>query len=184
MIDNATIQGCIKRERRSLQMCYDRCSPYIYAVIKSYITEQHDIKEVMQSTFIEVFNSLKSFDPNKGALKSWLSTIAYRQCVKFLKKEKRLVVAFDANQHEVIDDSLADQLNRCTKADIQSLVSNMPVGYRTVFLLHTIDGASHKEIAAELGITVEASRSQLSRSIKWIRKNLLTQSKDLIYGKY
>lgn len=186
MIDNTIIKACMSRDQRSLQVCYDRCSPYVYAIIKNYISDAHSRKEVLQDCFISIFNSLHTYDSDKGELKSWLSTITYRTCIKHLKTQKKLsiIVAYDQDSHEIIDDSLINAMGACSKTEIEQLLSKMPTGYRVVFIMNVIDGLTHKEIAAELSISAEASRSQLSRGLKWLRKNLSTQSKDLAYGKY
>jgi RNA polymerase sigma-70 factor (ECF subfamily) len=169
-----------------LQLCYDRCSPYVYAIIKNYIDDPHSRKEVLQDSFISIFNSLHTYDDSKGLLKSWLSTITYRTCIKHLKAQKKLsiIVAYDQDRHEVIDDSLTNAISACSKAEVEAVLSKMPTGYRVVFIMNILDGLTHNEVATELGISAEASRSQLSRGLRWLRKNLSSQSKDLAYGKY
>ena len=53
------------------------------------------------------------------------------------------------------------------------LITDLPEGYRVVFNLYAIDGYSHKEIAEQLGISENTSKSQLSRARVWLQKNLL-----------
>ena len=48
--------------------------------------------------------------------------------------------------------------------EILDLIQTLPEGYRTIFNLYVIDGYSHKEIAALLGISESASRSQLTHA--------------------
>ena len=43
-------------------------------------------------------------------------------------------------------------------------ISGLPAGYRTVFNLYVMEGKSHKEIAAQLGINERSSASQLARA--------------------
>jgi len=74
-----------------------------------------------------------------------------------------------------------DHLNLNTD-DISKLLHGMPLGYRTIFLLSVIEEYSHKEISEILDISQETSRSQLSRALKWIKNNILEDSKTLRYG--
>ena len=53
------------------------------------------------------------------------------------------------------------------------LVQSLPEGYRTVFNLFAIEGYSHKEIAEELGITENTSKSQYSRAKSTLRELLI-----------
>jgi RNA polymerase sigma-70 factor (ECF subfamily) len=52
------------------------------------------------------------------------------------------------------------------------MISELPTGYRTVFNLYAIDGYSHKEIAEQLGISENTSKSQLSRARSYLQEVL------------
>jgi RNA polymerase sigma-70 factor (ECF subfamily) len=52
---------------------------------------------------------------------------------------------------------------------IRKTISLMPDGYRNVFKLVVMNGYSHEEVGRELGISTQASRSQLTRSKRWLR---------------
>jgi RNA polymerase sigma-70 factor (ECF subfamily) len=58
-------------------------------------------------------------------------------------------------------------------AEIFDLIVQLPVGYRTVFNLHVIEGMEHKEIAKAMGITEGTSKSQLSKAKLLLQKMLL-----------
>ncbi len=57
--------------------------------------------------------------------------------------------------------------------DLLRMIQELPVGYRTVFNLYAIEGYSHKEIADQLGININTSKSQLSRARKILQKKLI-----------
>jgi len=48
----------------------------------------------------------------------------------------------------------------------------MPYGYRTIFNLYEIEGYRHNEIASELGISVNTSKSQLLKARQYLRKRI------------
>ena len=52
------------------------------------------------------------------------------------------------------------------------MITELPHGYRAVFNLYAIDGYSHKEIADQLGINENTSKSQLSRARTWLQQRL------------
>jgi len=60
------------------------------------------------------------------------------------------------------------------------MIEALPIGYRTVFNMYAIDGYSHQEIAAQLGISENTSKSQLSRARALLQKRLLEIEKELI----
>ena len=62
--------------------------------------------------------------------------------------------------------------------DLMNLIAGLPTGYRIVFNLYAIDGYSHKEIADQLGIRENTSKSQLSRARTLLQRNLVNQEKE------
>ncbi len=65
-----------------------------------------------------------------------------------------------------------DALSNLSAGEIFILIVQLPVGYRTVFNLHVIEGMAHKEIAGLLGITEGTSKSQLSKAKTVLQKNV------------
>ena len=63
--------------------------------------------------------------------------------------------------------------NEMEANDLLKLVQQLPTGYRTVFNMYAIEGYSHKEIAEQLGISENTSKSQLSRARVLLQKQLL-----------
>lgn len=63
--------------------------------------------------------------------------------------------------------------------DLIRMIQELPVGYRTVFNLYAIEGYSHAEIAEQLGINVNTSKSQLSRARAFLQKQLLEAEKKI-----
>ena len=69
------------------------------------------------------------------------------------------------------------KINELSQKEVEKLLVNMPEGYRTILILHVLDGYSHVEIAEMLKITPETSRSQFYRGKKWIHKSLSSNKK-------
>jgi len=72
-----------------------------------------------------------------------------------------------------VDTSAPPELS---EEQILQLIQSLPTGYRTVFNLYTIDGYSHKEIAEKLQISIQTSKSQLSKAKAQLRKKIQTIS--------
>jgi RNA polymerase sigma-70 factor (ECF subfamily) len=70
--------------------------------------------------------------------------------------------------YKTIDDHLETE-------DLMKMIQAMPAGYKIVFNMFAIEGYSHKEIAEQLGITENTSKSQLSRARTYLQKVLAEQ---------
>jgi len=172
-------------DRTSQKELYNRCSKYVYAIVKSYIKDDSHRFDAMQESFVHIFGSLEKFDATKGSFKSWISKITVNQSVSFLRKHYKLYMSItDEELTDNIFDNTLDTFDQLSKEEIDQLLGDMPLGYKTVFLLSVIDGYKHVEIAQILDITPETSRTQLMRSINWIKKNILTNFKKLKYESF
>ncbi len=182
MLDNHTIQACIKGDQRTHRKVYETCAPYVFAIVKNYFNTDDDRKDAMQEVFASLFTSLKNFDKTKGVFKSWLSRLVVYQCISLIKKSNNLQVTYAAEIEDQIPDTTLLYLEQFSTQDLDKMLALMPQGYKTIFLLSVIEEYSHKEIGELLGITPETSRSQLFRGIKWIKNNIFTDAKMVQYG--
>ena len=93
-------------------------------------------------------------------------------------------IPFDINDLEIEEERAAVQeSDPHALEDLQQLVEHLPNGYRTVFNLYAIEGFSHREIAEELGITENASRSQLTKARQQLREWIDQRDKRRNHGR-
>ncbi len=182
MISVETINRCITRERTALRETYEACAPYVYSIIKSYIYDEHLRKDAMQESFANIFHSIERFDPNRGSFKSWIAKITVNQSISLLRSRGKLKLFVPIEgAHEELGYN-EESIEEMSREEIENLLQEMPTGYRAIFLLNIIEGYNHTEISDMLNITKETSRSQLSRSLRWIRNNLVQKANTYFYG--
>jgi RNA polymerase sigma-70 factor (ECF subfamily) len=177
------IARCTKGDRQSHEQLYKMFAPYLYAIIRNYVLDDYVKKDLLQDTFVKIFENLHLYDETKGELKSWMARITINTCINHIRKTNKhgitygLEVLSEPNNHWE-----PDIFASLSKEDIESILEKMPNGYRTIFILSVIDGYGHTEIAEMLEITPETSRSQLSRGISWIKNNIDLHLKRYKYG--
>lgn len=183
MIDSIYINQCKKGDASSYKVIYENTSAYIFAIVKNYIRDEEYRKDIMQETYAAIFSSIKSYDEKKGDFKSWIARIAVFNCIAFIRKNSKMQFDYTLTAVEEITENDYLRFYELSKSEIEDILKEMPLGYKTIFLLSVIDEYTHKEIAELLNITTETSRSQLMRGIHWIKKNIsLTTSNKLAYG--
>lgn len=101
-----------------------------------------------------------------------------------LRRTKKLSRLVPLDQPIDRPDDREEPLLHLTREDVDGILQQMPEGYRVVFMLYVIDGYSHNEIGNQLGISPDTSRSQLSRSKRWMRKYLVSHPIIEEYGQY
>ncbi|HWM69446.1 MAG TPA: sigma-70 family RNA polymerase sigma factor [Steroidobacteraceae bacterium] len=120
-------------------------------------------QDFTQETFIRAFDRLGSFRGD-AAFSTWLHTITTTVVLNGLRKVKRL------RQRETdIDDAheigtTQRHAEPDLKVRLRQAIDALPEGYRTVFVMHDVEGYTHEEIGAALGVETGTSKAQLSRA--------------------
>ncbi len=150
-----------KGDAEARHLMYKQYVRYLAAVCSRYISNDEDLKDVLQESFLRIFSSIGTFNyQGEGSLKAWMSRITLNESLKWLKQNKSLELVEISDKELDIPDDNPDTEGVPTDV-IYQMIRSLPDGYRTVFNLFVIDGKSHREIAQMLGIKESSSASQL-----------------------
>ncbi len=165
-IDNDTlIRECIEGNADALGMFYTRFAPKMHRVVRRYVTDQNDAKDILHDGFVVAFTRLKSLR-NTDTVEYWLATIIKNLSLQFLQAQSVEKILHDIPEVEdtpefedIIDLSV-----------LESLIQKLPKGYQSVFRLAVLENKTHKEISKILGIAPNTSSSQLFHAKLMMRK--------------
>jgi RNA polymerase sigma-70 factor (ECF subfamily) len=154
------------------QYLFDYWSDRMMLVCLRYLKNEQDAEEALLDGFYKFFKKLYAFNwQGEAALYGWLKKIMVNECLMQLRKKNVFSIVTEAAAEDL---PLSEEaLGNLTAKEIMALILQLPVGYRTVFNLHVMEGMEHKEIAALLGIAEGTSKSQLSKAKVLLQKNLL-----------
>lgn len=168
-------ERCLRKaldgDNTATEWIYRKHVRYLSALCSRYITEDEDIKDVLQESFIKIFTSLDSFKyRGEGSLKAWITKITLNETLKFVRNNSRLPIdSIDDKDINIADGDSMETEDIPTDV-LHQFIRELPDGYRTVFNLYVIDDKCHKEIAQLLGIKENTSASQLHKA-----KSMLAQ---------
>ena len=165
------LRKALDGDNTAIEWIYRKHVRYLSALCSRYITEDEDIKDVLQESFIKIFTSLDSFKyRGEGALKAWMAKITLNETLKFVRSNSRLPIdSIDDKDMNIADGDSMETEDIPTDV-LHQFIRELPDGYRTVFNLYVIDDKSHKKIAQLLGIKENTSASQLHKA-----KSMLAQ---------
>lgn len=147
-----------------MRAVYSSYVRYLSAVCARYIPNDEDVKDVLQESFLRIFDGIGSFEyRGKGSLKGWLTKITVNEALKFIRRNDKIEFV-DISSHQDIQPDEEPDIDSVPSSVIFRLIRELPDGYRTIFNLYVIENRSHKEIAALLGIKESTSASQLHRA--------------------
>lgn len=165
------LRKALDGDNTATEWIYRKHVRYLSALCSRYITEDEDIKDVLQESFIKIFTSLGSFKyRGEGSLKAWIAKITLSETLKFVRNNSRLPIDSIDDKDTNIADGDSMETEDIPTDVLHQFIRELPDGYRTVFNLYVIDDKSHKEIAQLLGIKENTSASQLHKA-----KSMLAQ---------
>lgn len=169
------IAKCRKGNSSAQASLYEKYSGKMFSICLRYIKEQNEAEDTMIQGFMKVFNKIDQFK-EEGSFEGWIRRIMVNESLTYLRRNKNMYLEVDIEHADRTPDynSLDASLE---VEDLMNMVRELPMGYRTVFNLYAIEGYSHKEIADSLDITVNTSKSQLSRARKMLQNMLLASEK-------
>ena len=171
MDERKLVKDCLKGLPQAQRQLYDCFAQTMLGICYRYTKSIADAEDVLQEGFIKVFTNLQQYR-FEGELGAWIRQVMVRTALNYLKKNKRYSneLSYDEiNLHPVSEDNPVMLLQA---KDLADLIRQLPTGYQAIFNLHAIEGFTHVEIGAMLGINEGTSRSQYARArallISWL----------------
>ncbi len=161
------IAGCKNNSRKAQEQLYKAYYRAMASLCLRYTRNEEDAVEVLNNGFHKVFKNIRSYDPIKATLFTWIRTIIINSCLDFIKAKQH------ASQHQQLNKDVEvyispEILSKIKTEELLQLVRRLSPSTKAVFNLYIMEGYSHKEIAELLGISEGTSRWHLSEA----RKNL------------
>lgn len=164
--DEELIKECLNNNQIYQKKLYDKFSPKMYGICLRYCKNTAEAKDVLQDTFIKVFNSLKSFKFD-GLLEAWVRRITVNTAINHYNSKKTL----NELDIEQIENSNITNPNESIE-DYLNIIQKLPRSFRMVVNLYIIEGYNHREIGEMLNISESTSKSQLSRARIKLQKEI------------
>ncbi len=166
-------------EEAAFREIVNRYKNGLYAFLKQFLNRHDLIEDVFQETFLQLFTSRDSFDPNYP-LRPWLFTIAANKAKDALRKQQRTAAinigAIAESQEMSFDDVLNaltsdttmpyEKLERGeTASRVRQIIANMPENLREILILGYFHKFSYKQMAQILSIPIGTVKSRLHTAV-------------------
>ncbi len=186
MEEKKLITEVIKGNKKAVKIFYQKYAPSLFLLIKNKIEKREDAEEILQDTFISIFDSLSFFDFRSSIL-TWAKSIAQHEVADFYRKRKIKSLIFS---HLPFLEKLASQAlgpemsfqQKEVKEEIERVFACLSEGYREILRLKYIEGLSMAKIANLRQISVKAVESRLSRARLAFQKEWQKTNQSPIFG--
>jgi RNA polymerase sigma-70 factor (ECF subfamily) len=165
--DFALAQRAAEGDTAAFEEIYRRHNRRVYSLCLRMTQNVAEAEDLAQEAFVQLFRKIGSFR-GASAFTTWLHRLTVNQVLMHFRKRSVRV------EHTTEEGDTPDQIVQGTENHLQmpvidqialdKAIAQLPTGYRTVFVLHDIEGYEHEEIARMLGCAVGTSKSQLHKA--------------------
>ena len=168
--DQITIRRAVNGDEAALRSIWTQHAPRIDAVVKRLVGDPDIAADVAQEVWIQIFRALPTYRGD-SQFSTWAHRIAVNRTLNALRSLRRISKSeVEIEDHTSLVEHEGDRA--LLAQTIDDAVQKLSPGARTVFVLHDVEGYTHEEIAAELGITSGGSKSQLFKARAKLRRLL------------
>jgi RNA polymerase sigma-70 factor (ECF subfamily) len=156
----------------AFQALYDRHKRRVYSLCLRMTANTAEAEDLAQEAFLQLFRKIATFR-GESAFSTWLHRLSVNVVLMHLRKKGLPVVSLEETTQGGGEDdtpkkdfgtedlALAGSIDRL---QLQRAVDDLPPGYRTIFVLHDVEGYEHNEIAQIVGCSIGNSKSQLHKA--------------------
>ena len=167
------LEAAARGDPAAVRALYDRFSRRVYTIARRLAGDDALAKDIAQEAWIRILRALPGFRGD-ARLSSWVHRIAVNTALLGSRRERRQGMREDAfASAPARPRAVTGQDERVLlRMQLEDALDDVPDGMRRVLVLHDVEGYTHEEIAAALGTTPSASRSQLTRARARLRAAL------------
>ena len=169
--DQLIIEDCIKGKRTAQSKLYKKFAPSLLALCMRYARSREEAEDILQEGFIKVFSNISNFR-REGSFEGWMKRIMINTAITHNKQTLKHQYHADIDEieetHLVNEEEIIENVVKFPPDKLLEMIQKLPGGYNMVFNLYVFENYTHKEIAEILGISINTSKSQLSKARKYL----------------
>jgi RNA polymerase sigma-70 factor, ECF subfamily len=173
-------------DQAAFEYLYRAHSRRVYAVCLRMVGNTTEAEDLTQESFLLLFRKIHTFR-GESAFSTWLHRLVVNIVLMHLRKKSPPIVSIqatpdpedetvslnvDIGEPDLLLEGVVDRIN------LKRCIAQLPMGYRSIFVLHDIQGYQHNEIAEILGRSVGDSKSQLHKARRRLRELLHELQRD------
>lgn len=167
-------------DAEAFEVLYNLHKRRVYSLCLRMTANTAQAEDLTQEAFLQLFRKIATFR-GESAFSTWLHRMSVNVVLMHLRKKGLPAVSLEETMETeeetprkelgAQDPVLSGSINRL---QLQRAIEELPPGYRTIFVLHDVEGYEHNEIAGMVGCSIGNSKSQLHKARMKLREFLKT----------
>jgi len=168
-------QASAQRDMAAFEALYERHHRRVYSLCLRMVANATEAEDLTQEVFVQLFKKIGSFR-GESAFTTWLHRLTVNHVLMHFRKRgvkmEKTTEEGEIGEIQDIIQSVSERPRFVDRIALDKAIKELPPGYRTVFVLHDIEGFEHEEVADMLGVSVGTSKSQLHKARMRLRELL------------
>jgi RNA polymerase sigma-70 factor (ECF subfamily) len=174
--DADLVERMHRRDAQALGELFDRYGRLVYSVILRVVHDASMAEDLVQETYLRVWNRVRGFDARKGSIGPWLLAIAHNCAIDYLRSSggrPRNVVSFEDTDHPALRTDMEREILGSDRArQIQAALQKLSPNQRRAIELSYFGGLSQLEVAARMGHPLGTVKTWVRMALRNLRDDL------------
>lgn len=158
------------RDRSAFAAVYDRLSPRVYGFLLKLLGNRTDADDVLQETFLQVWNQAERFDPSRASPDGWMLMIARSRAADRLRKRATAKTLGEPATEPATTAHPGEQLETADSAGrVSAALARIPPEQGELIRLAFYDGLTHEQIARTLGLPLGTVKTRIRLGMMRLR---------------
>jgi RNA polymerase sigma-70 factor (ECF subfamily) len=176
----ALVAGTARGDRASFEALYDEFADLVYSIAMSMLRDPGRAEDAAQDAWVRIWNGAGSFDPERASAATWITTIAHRQVIDVLRRQRaRPADALGrepgdevAAREDAGSDTAGEAITTVTVETIRGAMRELPEMQRVALELAYFEGLTQSEIAARLSKPLGTITTYMFQGMRKLRVQL------------
>lgn len=171
----AWIRQVATGDERALRALYDALGGRVFALARTMLHSPEDAEEVVQDTFVRVYEQAGRYRPERGSPRAWIYTIARNECRMRLRARRSRPRRADGIDPHAPDARVADRRALPPAPDrvaLRAALDGLSEADAALVVDAYLRGWSHRELADREALPVGTVKSRLRRALRTLRGHL------------
>lgn len=177
--DNELARKAAEGDAAAFEELYHRHFRRVYSLCLRMLGNPTEAEDMTQEVFTHLYNKIGSFR-GESAFTTWLHRLTVNQVLMYFRRRKsrpeQITEEGETPAQIVQGTENPMKMPIIDRIALENAISQLPPGYRTVFILHDVEGHEHEEVGRIMGISEGTSKSQLHKARLKLRSLIRQQA--------